>query len=67
MLKVLKLSVPFQLTFRAVGFYFGMFFSDALSGLKFLEIYVPGVPLTLHPRLYTVAPLGLSSQASICF
>ena len=47
------------------GFNFGMFFSAALSGLKFLEIYDPGVPLTLHPRLYTVALSGLSSQASI--
>ena len=52
---------------RAVEFYFGMFFSVALSGLKSLEIYDPGVPLTLHPRLYTVALSGLSSQASICF
>ena len=32
-----------------------------------MEIYDPGVPLTLHPRLYTVALSGLSSQASICF
>ena len=52
---------------RAVEFYFGMFFSVALSGLKSLEIYDPGVPLTLHPRLYTVALSGLSSQAAICF
>jgi hypothetical protein len=44
-----------------------MFFSVALSGLKSLEIYDPGVPLTLPPRLYTVALSGLSSQASICF
>ncbi len=51
----------------AVKFYLGMFFSVALSGLKSLEIHDPGVPLALHPRLYTVALSGLSSQAFICF
>ena len=62
-----KQKTQWGLSPRAVEFYFGMFFSVALSGLKSLEIYDPGVPLTLHPRLYTVALSGLSSQASICF
>ena len=67
MLVLSDIWVRIDMHTKAVAFYFGMFFSVALSGLKFLEIYDPGVPLTLHPRLYTVALSGLSSQAFICF